>query len=154
MWVSRLWTWLGKSVSVRTGDQRRHRLLSAASPGRRQESLHLECAYWCLAGTRALRKIVGSLLKLDTGTEDISWKRVSDLSSAPLSAGHSAARLLLLQEHEEDHSVSHERVPNSAPWTSHSLQRTGQTQGHASFFSAAAPRVLCKPAEMKHVPAR
>lgn len=34
---------------------------------------------------------MGSLLKLDAGTEDVSWKGVSHLSSAALSAGHSPA---------------------------------------------------------------
>lgn len=36
--------------------------------------------------------------------------------------------LPLLYQHEEDQSVSHGKVPNSAPWTSHSLQHTGQSQ--------------------------
>lgn len=99
-------------------------------PGWYQEHLHLEHARWCFAATRPLWKIVGSLLKLDAGTEDVNWKGVSDLSSAPLSTWHSLAWLLLFQQHKENHSISRE----SAPRTSHSLQRTGQKQGRASFF--------------------
>lgn len=38
------------------------RLLSAMCPGRCQESLRVECAYWCFATTRALWKTGGPLL--------------------------------------------------------------------------------------------
>lgn len=50
------------------------------------------------------------------------------ISAAPL-------WLPLLYQHEEDQSVSHETIPNSAPWTSHSLQHTGQSQATLPSFN-------------------